>query len=60
MEDLARLVDESLARYGIQITVDPRWLHAEGIYGSSDEIGDKTENRELGTENWVAPQADVA
>jgi hypothetical protein len=55
MEDLARLVDESLIRYGIQITVNDRWLHAETIYGTSNEIEDKTEN-----ENWVAQQADVA
>jgi hypothetical protein len=60
MESLARLVDESLARYGVQITVDQRWLHAEAIYGSSDDFGNKTENRELETENWVAPQSDVA
>jgi hypothetical protein len=60
MESLARLVDESLARYGVQITVDHRWLHAKAIYGSSDEIGNKTENRELETENWVSPQSEVA
>jgi hypothetical protein len=60
MEGLARLVDESLARYGIQIPVDQRWLHADSIYGNSDEIGNKTDNRELETENWVPPQTDVA
>ena len=60
MESLARLVDESLARYGVQITVEQRWLHAEAIYDSSDEIGNKTENKEQGTENWVALRTDVA
>ena len=59
MEDLARLVDESLVRYGIQITVNDRWLHTENIYGTSHEIEDETENRELTTENWIV-QADVA
>ena len=60
MEDLARLVDESLIRYGIQITINDRWLHAETIYGTSHEIADKADNRELATENCVTPHADVA
>ena len=59
MEDLARLVDESLARHGIQIPGNNRWLHAETIYGSAHEAEDKTENEELASENWVA-HADVA
>ena len=60
MEDLARLVDESLTRYGIQITVNDRWLHAETIYGTSNEIEAKPDSRELATETWAAPHAEVA
>ena len=60
MEDLARLVDESLIRYGIQITINDRWLHAENIYGASHEMEHKPDSRELATETWAAPQAEVA
>jgi hypothetical protein len=67
METLAKLVDESLARHGINVievrrdsvlsALQPSMSEAAE---SASEFANKTENQELGTQSWAAAQAEVA